>query len=102
MPDRHIQRGFLDDSRLDNISVRSFETSSAAGNIIVSQQERLTETAAESNIINGKPHSATDTQGEWKEQGLKQCKRCGIAQDEETEFRKFKMNGVEYQCSYCR
>lgn len=101
MTDTHIKRGFLDDSRLDNIAVRSFETSTSVGQVIKSQRERETETAAESNISNGQPHQATDTQGDWKEQGLIRCNECGIAK-EEKEFRVLKVRGVEYLCKNCR
>lgn len=102
MPDRHEQRGFLDDSRINTVPLKAFETSTNIGNIIESQRERETETTAETNIDNGKPHEATDTLGDWKRDGLKQCKRCGIAQDEQKDFRTFLLNQVEYRCSYCR
>ena len=77
MPDNHIQRGFLDDSRLDNVPVRAFETSSSIGKIIESQKERLTETAAEDSMIKGRQHEATDTLADMEAKGLFRCSHSG-------------------------
>ena len=72
----------------------------AGGTIQISTSNRSTEDLAEERIESGIPHSATDTRGEWKEQGLTQCKRCGQPKAAD-EYRKIKTRGIEYQCLYC-